>query len=306
MSAGTKRKWSVRLGVVFVLLAGCATGAFAQQAMRILLTNDDGIGEVQARLLPVAERLREFAEVYVVVPDQDRSGTSNILGSNQSASLESRLVLRSEATEKRHLLEVHAVDGYPADCVVLGVYGLLKGQTVDLVVSGPNGGPNLADSWFVSGTIGAARTAAYMGLPAVAVSGLDSSQPDQVAALAEWISALARSRAVRDMEPLTYLTVAVPRMPPDQIRGVRIAPRAHVLSGFDVNRVADVETGAGAASIWTLRTTTNSDLARSGEDVPLYLEKWIVVTPMIVDERVDREGHAKRDLSHLLPPWRGR
>ena len=38
----------------------------------------------------------------------------------------------------------------------------------DLVISGINGGPNLGDDWFGSGTIGAARTAAYIGIPSVA------------------------------------------------------------------------------------------------------------------------------------------
>ncbi|MDP6372834.1 MAG: 5'/3'-nucleotidase SurE [Vicinamibacterales bacterium] len=271
--------------------------------MRILLTNDDGIEEVEARLLPVAGRLREIAEVYIVVSNQDRSGTSNMLAISRSVSLESRLEYRSEAGSGQHLLEVHSVDGYPTDCVVLGVYGLLKGRNVDLVVSGPNGGANLADGWFGSGTIGAARAAAFIGLPAVAISGFDSSEPAQVAALAEWVSALARSDAVRTMPPLTYLTVAVPRTPPGEIRGVRVASRARLLSGFDVNRVAEMDTDDGPTAIWSLRPVTRQELASPEEDFSLYAENWIVVTPMTVDEHVDRAPGPIDELLTRLPPW---
>lgn len=309
MSSDLRPSWCVlRVLAVLAVLASHPAAVAAQPPMRILLTNDDGIEEVEARLLPVAQRLREFAEVYIVVSDRDRSGTSSMLAISRSASLESRLEYRSEAESGRHLLEVHSVDGYPADCVVLGIYGLLKERPVDLVLSGPNGGANLADGWFGSGTIGAARAAAYIGLPAVAVSGLDSSDPTQVNALAEWIAALARSEAVRELEPLTYLTVAVPRVPPEQIRGVRVAPRARLLTGFDVKQVASVEADddGPTTSIWSLRAVTSADLAGPNDDISLYGKNWIVVTPMIVDEHADRAPRRMPDLSNLVPPWRGR
>ena len=307
MPGALRPSWCVlRVLAVGAILASYPAVGTAQQPMRILMTNDDGIEKVEARLLPVAQRLREFAEVYIVVSDRDRSGTSSILATSRSASLESRLRYRSEAGPGRHLLEVHSVDGYPADCVVLGIYGLLKNRPVGLVLSGPNGGANLADGWFGSGTIGAARAAAYIGLPAVAVSGLDSSEPAQVNALAAWVAALARSQAVRALEPLTYLTVAVPRVPPEQIRGVRIAPRARLLTGFDVNQVASVERDDdGPVSIWSLRAVSNASLAAPNDDVSLYRENWIVVTPMTVDEHADREPRQMLNLSNLVPPWRG-
>jgi hypothetical protein len=99
-------QWVQRIAVLLTILASCPAEAFGQRPMRILMTNDDGIEEVEARLLPVAERLREFAEVYIVVSNQDRSGTSSILAISRSASLESRLEYRSEPGPGRHLVEV--------------------------------------------------------------------------------------------------------------------------------------------------------------------------------------------------------
>ena len=155
--------------------------------MRILLTNDDGIEEVERRVYPVAQRLREFAEVYIVVANQDRSGTTHFMSLNHRTTLESELDHVSEAGDGLHRLEIHVVDGYPADCVALGILGLMAADPPDLVISGPNGGANLADAWFGSGTVGAARTAAYMGVPALAISGLDADEPAQVDALARWV-----------------------------------------------------------------------------------------------------------------------
>jgi broad specificity polyphosphatase/5'/3'-nucleotidase SurE len=128
-----------------------------------------------------------------------------------------------------------------------------------------------------------------------------------VSALAEWVAALARSEAVRVLEPLTYLTVGVPRVPPEQVRGVRIAPRARLLTGFDVNQVASVERGDdGPTSIWSLRAVTSADRAGLNDDVSLYGQNWIVVTPMTVDEHADRAPRQMPNLSNLVPPWRGR
>jgi broad specificity polyphosphatase/5'/3'-nucleotidase SurE len=106
---------------------------------------------------------------------------------------------------------------------------------------------------------------------------------------------------------MTYLTVAVPRVPPDQVRGVRIAPRAHLLTGFDVNQVAIVENGDdGPTSIWSLLAVVSADRAGLSDDISLYGQNWIVVTPMTVDEHADRTPRQMPDLQNLVPRWRGR
>ena len=61
-----------------------------------------------------------------------------------------------------------AVFGFPADAVNVALFEL--GITPDLVVSGVNAGQNVGPFAAFSGTVGAARTAAREGYPAVAVS----------------------------------------------------------------------------------------------------------------------------------------
>ena len=61
-----------------------------------------------------------------------------------------------------------AVSGTPADCVRLALHHLVTGA--DWVLSGINSGGNLGADVYVSGTVAAAREAAFHGVPAVAIS----------------------------------------------------------------------------------------------------------------------------------------
>ena len=60
------------------------------------------------------------------------------------------------------------VDGTPVDCVRLGAANLFP--NVDWVLSGINSGANLGTDLFISGTVAAAREAAVLSKPAIAVS----------------------------------------------------------------------------------------------------------------------------------------
>lgn len=286
----------------------CPPAASAQQGerMRILLSNDDGIAEVTSRLLPLAQELRRFADVYIVVADQDRSGTAHMMAINRRVTLEARLEHVSEATADLGRLEVHVVNGYPADCVALGIRGLLADSPPDLVITGPNGGPNLADAWLGSGTIGAARTAAVLGVPAIAVSGLDDDRPEQVAALAGWVARLARSELVASLPAGVYLTVGVPRVPPDEIAGIRVAPRASLVEAIRFERLGRVPEGAPeeeATTVWSVQFGPVDTPPSPDTDIALYAQGYIVVTPMRADE-VDHELLATlAERLDELPAW---
>ncbi|SUI39140.1 5'/3'-nucleotidase SurE [Serratia marcescens] len=115
--------------------------------MRILLSNDDGVSAPGIQVLAAA--LREFAEVQVVAPDRNRSGSSNAL------TLESPLRTQTLANG-----DIAVLQGTPTDCVYLGVNALMR-PAPDIVVSGINAGPNLGDDVIYSGTVAAA-----MGGPA--------------------------------------------------------------------------------------------------------------------------------------------
>ena len=127
----------------------------------ILLTNDDGYSA--PGLVALAEALADFAEVSVVAPSGERSGAA------QSLTLRQPIVCH--AIQERHW----AVDGTPADAVIVALHGLLK-RKPDLVISGINHGANLGENAYYSGTVGAAREAALHHIPSIAVS-LCSKKP---------------------------------------------------------------------------------------------------------------------------------
>ncbi|HTP69488.1 MAG TPA: 5'/3'-nucleotidase SurE [Dongiaceae bacterium] len=121
----------------------------------VLLTNDDGYQAAGLRVL--AEELKDWAHLQIVAPSWERSGAA------QSLTLRQPIVChRISANE-------WAVDGTPADCVIVALHKLL-GERPDLVISGINHGANLGENVYYSGTVGAAREATIHYVPALAVS----------------------------------------------------------------------------------------------------------------------------------------
>ncbi len=127
--------------------------------MLILLTNDDGI--TAPGLVAMYHELAKLGEVHVVAPDTVQSATGHGI-TLSTPILCSRVEVAGAFTGT-------AVGGRPADCVKLAVAKILPRQP-DLVVSGINSGANVGINVIYSGTVAAAIEAAFLGLPAVAVS----------------------------------------------------------------------------------------------------------------------------------------
>lgn len=121
----------------------------------VLLTNDDGYQAAGLRAL--AEELKNFAEVQIVAPSWERSGAA------QSLTLRQPIVCHRIAENE------WAVDGTPADCVIVALHKLLP-EPPDLVISGINHGANLGENVYYSGTVGAAREAVIHYVPGLAIS----------------------------------------------------------------------------------------------------------------------------------------
>ena len=166
----------VRGTIVIVALALALVGPSVVVAQdnawpqRVLVTNDNGIEDVATQAL--ARGFARIADVVLVAASEDRSGTSNLMTFTRTGRF---VVERRDIGEG---VQAWALDGYPADCVVFAAAGPMADAPPDLVVSGINGGANMSDEWFGSGTIGAARTAAFLGIPAIAVSGVEDDDPD--------------------------------------------------------------------------------------------------------------------------------
>jgi 5'-nucleotidase len=133
--------------------------------MRILHTNDDGIGATGIAALHHATE--GLGERLVVAPASGQSAESH------GITFPRPLMTRTARLE--HGGEGVAVDGTPADCVKLALRAIWPerhgpGTRPDLVISGMNHGANVGINVIYSGTVAAAVEAAFLGVPAIAVS----------------------------------------------------------------------------------------------------------------------------------------
>ncbi len=243
--------------------------------MRILVTNDDGI---DAPGLVVAEDIaRDIAgpggEVVVVAPSSDRSGSGRAL------TYTSVLRMRDVAPGR------HAVDGTPADCVILGCEAVGGAERFDLLLSGVNHGFNLGEDTAISGTVGAALEGAQRGIPSIAVSqgyggNLDPTDPET-----PW--RLSRNRGTEVLRSLVAamgsgsarcLTVNFPPVLPGQERGVRLA-RLSRRKGPGIY-AAPVDGGANGDRLFDLRYRPAHPEPAPDDDRTLSRAGWITVTPI--------------------------
>lgn len=126
---------------------------------KILLTNDDGI---DAPGLAALERAcADLArELIIVAPRDPASQVGHRVTTHEPIGITPH--------PPAHRYAVH---GSPADCVRVALKGLLTDSPPDFVVSGINHGGNLGrHDIYISGTVAAAREAAFHGIPAAAIS----------------------------------------------------------------------------------------------------------------------------------------
>jgi 5'-nucleotidase len=167
--------------------------------MKLLLTNDDGIGA------PGLGTLHALAvclgSPVVVAPVQAVSGCSHRVTTDGPLLIEARGADR------------YAIHGTPADCVRVGLHRLAP--TADWVLSGINAGGNLgADVWH-SGTVAAAREAVLHGRPAVALSHyLRRGVPLDWGRAAGWSVPVLAELFERTWEPGTLWNINLPHLDP--------------------------------------------------------------------------------------------
>lgn len=200
--------------------------------MRILLTNDDGIGAKGLHALKT-EVSKLGGEVYVVAPDRDQSATSHSLTLSQP--------LRVNKLEEK----VFSVQGTPTDCVMLAIRSLLK-RKPNIVLSGINHGPNLGDDVSYSGTVAAAVEGTMLGVLSMAVS-LADWKPIDFAQAAEVAAGICRVVLEQGLPEDTYLNVNIPYVDRSDISGVEITRLGKRIYRDAVERKTDEK---GNAFFW--------------------------------------------------------
>jgi 5'-nucleotidase len=183
--------------------------------MTVLLTNDDGIDSPGLETL--YKGLSTVTDVVVVAPETDQSGVGRARSGMGDDRPNSVAITDHEWG--------YVVDGTPADCAAVGLRGIPEAESVDLVVSGCNHGPNVG-SYLMghSGTIGAVVEGAFLGVPGIAVSAYDPETYypgdggfDPAGEVTAMIAAAALDSPLFDRE-VDMLNVNVPARNPDRMR----------------------------------------------------------------------------------------
>ena len=239
--------------------------------MRILITNDDGI---TAPGLAVAEEIAaEIAgpegEVWVVAPDFERSGVSHAI----SYTTPTRL---TEIEPRRF-----SVDGFPADCALVGLQSVLRESPPDLVISGVNRGHNVAEDVVYSGTVGGALEAALNGARAIALSQFYARDPEAPEDLFEPARALG-AEAVRHViampwEPFLFYNVNFPARRAEVVEGMTVCP--HGLRAESTFELVPFTAPNGRVYQFYAHRTANAS-AEPGTDARALIDGWITITPL--------------------------
>ncbi|GAB6281788.1 MAG: 5'/3'-nucleotidase SurE [Ignavibacterium sp.] len=178
--------------------------------MKILISNDDGIESLG--IYNLISALKEIADVTVVAPIREQSAAGH--------SITMQNPLRVVKYYKNGDFLGYAVDGTPADCVKMGVRNIMN-EMPDLVVSGINHGSNTATNIIYSGTVSAAREAAIMDIPAIAIS-VTSHDANHFEAARKIVQKVALEIFNKGLKKGTLLNINVPNIPESEIKGTII------------------------------------------------------------------------------------
>jgi 5'-nucleotidase len=245
--------------------------------MRVLLTNDDGIGAAGLHALRRALLAVEDVELDVIAPDSNRSATAR--------SITTRSPLWVEEVSFEDGTVGHATDGTPVDCVRFADLGLL-GHKPDLIVSGINHGSNLGDDVTYSGTVAAALEGIVLGLPAIAVSQQSPAREMDFRAgrqfdfsvAAPFAAALVRRVIERGMPEGTLINVNVPGGTPEGVEVCRLGKRL-----YDDELKLVEESEVGGRKRYEIYGFEPSFEDREGTDLAAIHRDRIAVTPIHFD-----------------------
>ncbi len=239
--------------------------------LHILLTNDDGYA---ARgLTKLYESLKTVHQCVVVAPMEQQSGCGHAFTYKKP--------LFCRTLTEQDPVPGYAISGTPSDCVKFS-FGHLLDKKPDLVVSGINEGSNAGIAGFYSGTIAAAREAAFWRVPAIAFSLCERGSAyleaykdvavDLIASLYERFGTQKNSEKV-------FYNVNFPPCSPEESKGVLVCKQS--LSFY--NDTYEKRVSADSKEEFWIQGDLE-DLEPSNEyDAPALEQNYITITPLHFD-----------------------
>jgi 5'-nucleotidase len=227
--------------------------------VRILIANDDGI--YSPGLAKLAQIAAGFGDVRVVAPDVERSSAGHAISSARPVRYRRTAVIDG--------IDAYRVDGTPADCVALGLHNW---DSVDVVLSGINLGPNLGNATWHSGTLAAAKQAVLLGTRGIALSAPIDDESTDLAKLEPWIERTLTILFAHDQPRLVNVNF------PIEPHGMRWTAQA--VDQYDGKVVRDVDP-MGREHFWF--TVVPLEQPREGTDLWAIANGYVSLTPLRLD-----------------------
>lgn len=270
--------------------------------MKILLTNDDGIRApgIQAMYEALVNHSHRFrgslagvgGTVFPIAPLTVQSATGHGITFHTPLMVEEHEVELTGEGRMRGL----SVDGRPADCVKVAIANLWpdtfgERSRPDLVISGMNDGANVGINVIYSGTVAAAIEAAFLGVPAIAVSMQRGPGKPNYEVGAAWCRiAVERVLTALPIQAHDCISINVPlttdpglnienAMKEKMPRIVVCPMNAHGLVDKYERRVAP----GGGVYYWAAGHGLDFKGTDAGSDVEWLLKGAITVTPLMFD-----------------------
>ena len=231
--------------------------------MDILLTNDDGY--LSEGINSLFEVLCDEHRAYIIAPDEQMSACS------------SAITVRSSIKVQSVSENVFSVQGFPSDCVNIGLNGKLLPK-IDLVVSGINHGPNLGDDIYFSGTVAGARTAYIFGVSGIAISMDCSSSSDYFKDAAAFLLNFIRDFDRFNHQEHVLFNINYPDMPTSEILGCKythLGKREY----RDTYRVIHRNSSEMSLQL----DGTIESVENDGSDITELQKGYISITPLSLD-----------------------
>jgi 5'-nucleotidase len=260
--------------LVALLLACAFVSVRAQQRppvppYRILISNDDGIRAPGIAI--VAQTLQAIGQVIIVAPADNQSGKGHSIVTTEP-------VIRTDLTLDNGLRAI-ALTATPATTVNVAISNIITPRP-DLVVSGINRGYNLGYSAYLSGTVGAARQGAMLGVPSIATSLAEAGTRIDYVFAAEEVLGVARRVKQYGLPANTFLNVNIPVMPADGYKGYMITTQAMQQGGKE--HFVETKHPSGRSIYWN--QFEEGGTGPQGTDMWAVSNGYVSVTPMKIGE----------------------
>lgn len=242
----------------------------SSKKLRILVSNDDGIDAPGIQVLEkVARELSD--DVWVIAPQEQQSGASH------SVSLH-KPVRFKQLDDKRF-----SVLGTPTDCVIAALRAIMPEQP-DLVLSGVNRGPNIADDVTHSGTVAAAMEGALCNIPSMAFSmaiDFDAEQPDIKWQTAETFAKPIIEKLLKgEWDKDVFYNINFPDVSPGEVKGIKcVAQGKHHF----YKQLLRGDEHAQGPEYWVHWADAGADPRRPDVDIHWMPQGYVTVTPICLD-----------------------